>query len=207
MQIFVDALEADSRFTEVLAEVMPVFRQLDADKRTVPVLMGRLQKALDSRIDARMESTLRQAAAGLTIGGASSAKGRPSAAAEVASQVADGKKIWMPRKGGKKALQAGLSMMDQSAKDQTLELLLEEKGLTGQALGGAGRVGCIGQVEEGVAAVAAAGLQQARMMQRQEQGGQAARAAAGGRLERRVGGKGPRVAAATRGTPQMPSAG
>jgi hypothetical protein len=31
--------------------------QLDADKRTVPVLMGRLQKALDSRIDARMEST------------------------------------------------------------------------------------------------------------------------------------------------------
>jgi hypothetical protein len=155
MQIFVDALEADSRFTEVLAEVMPVFRQLDADKRTVPVLMGRLQKALDSRIDARMESTLRQAAAGLTIGGASSAKGRPSAAAEVASKVADGKKIWMPRKGGKKALQAGLSMMDQSAKDQTLEPLLEEKGLTGQALGGAGRVGCIGQVEEGVAAVAA----------------------------------------------------
>jgi hypothetical protein len=82
-----------------------------------------------------MESTLRQAAAGLTIGGASNAKGRPSAAAEVASQLADGKKIWMPRKGGKKALQAGLSMMDQSAKGSDPGAAAGGEGADGAGLG------------------------------------------------------------------------
>jgi hypothetical protein len=98
--------------------------------------MGRLQKAMDSRIDAKMESTLKAGSCEASPSvGQSSAKGRPSAAAEVASQVADGKKIWMPRKGGKKALQAGLSMMDQSAKDQTLELLPGGEGANRAGLG------------------------------------------------------------------------
>jgi hypothetical protein len=48
--------------------------------------------------------------------------------------MTDGKKVWMPRKG-QEGVEGGLSMMDQSAKDQTLELLLGGEGADGAGLG------------------------------------------------------------------------
>jgi hypothetical protein len=159
LQIFTDGIHQDGRYAAHLVEVMPQVRQLAAEERSIARIMGMVQRVLDDKKGEEMQTALRKAAAGQA--GVKEPRYAAGRSDGQAAAQGDGK-VWIPRKGGVKAISAGLRQMDLAAKEQTLRLLLEEKGMSEQVLGGGHRA---------VAAVGAgAGLRQARMMQ-QQQGG------------------------------------
>jgi hypothetical protein len=149
LQIFLDGMAADSRFSSCLREVMPQVRQLPAQQRSVVTVMGRMQRVLEAQQEGEFEAEIRKASAAL-------AKGvRVLRFEETEQQQGESSGLWIPKKGGARAVSAGLRGADKGVKEQLLKTLLEEKGCSMDVLeGNAGKGGYGGRV---VAAAGAGG--------------------------------------------------